>query len=523
MSLPRWASDLAARRSHLDPMHAVILSRIDHQREVVGSCCAMAARAGVFPGMTVAHARALLPPARTHVESLDDALAERSLRRFAAWMIRFVPTVAVDPPDGLWLDATGCERLYGGIDRLAARILGAVGRLGITARLAGAPTWGAAWALARYTDDPSPLPPELSELRSVLSPMPVAALRIDEAMRDKLHRIGIERIGHLLALPRSALADRYGEMLLLRLDQALGQAVESIMPIRPRTPVMAERMLDGPTDRVEAIEMITRELVGQIAAQLTERECGCRRLEVTLFRSDLDPLTFAVQTARPTRDARHLWTLVRPNLESAHLGFGVEGVRVRAHALARLLHRQEAAWEVGSDGGASADSGELGKLVDTLTARLGTGRVLRLRPVESHLPERAFDLETVTGIEDRPRSSGPALIDADRPSLLFRRPIPINAMFLVPDGPITRVNIGADTPRIVACIGPERIEPEWWRGYGGYGGCGGGGGYGGYEGHGTAARDYFKAQTETGRWLWIFREVRHEGTSARWFLHGEWA
>lgn len=484
----------------------MVLSRIDHQREVVGSCCALSMRAGVFPGMTIAHARALLPVDRTHVEPLDEAASGRSLRRFAAWMIRFVPTVAVDPPDGLWLDATGCERLYGGLDRLAARILGAVGRLGITARLAGAPTWGAAWALARYADDPTSISLATTELRRVLAPLPVAALRIDRTTQEKLHRIGIERIGHLLDLPRASLADRYGGLLLLRLDQALGQAVESIVPIRPRAPVVAERMLDGPTDRTETIELITHELVDAVAAQLAERECGCRRLEVTLFRSDLEPLAFAAQTARPTREARHLWTLVRPNLESAHLGFGVEGVRVRARALARLAHQQDAAWDGGNDGRPSADPVELGKLVDTLTARLGPDRVLRVLPVESHLPERAFEYEAVTTIEDRPRASAPALVDADRPSRLFRRPIPINAMFLVPDGPIARVNIGPDTPRIVTCIGPERIEPEWWRG-----------------GHNKAARDYFKVQTETGHWLWIFREVRHEGTEGRWFLHGEWA
>ncbi len=505
MYLPTWASDLATRRSRLDRTHAVLLSHLDHQREAVGSCCAVALRAGVHPGMTLTHARALLPPNRTHVEPLDVEGNARSLRRFGAWMIRFVPTLAVDPPDGLWLDATGCERLYGGLDRLINRMQRAVKRLGIATGLAAAPTWGAAWAIARFGSGPAVnLDPNV--LQSTLAPLPIAALRIDETTQAKLHRVGIERIRHLLDLPRTSLADRYGDELLMRLDQALGQAVESIVPIRPRAPIVAERLFDGPTDQTETIQLVARELLVQVAALLAARQCGCRVLELTLLRSDLDPLILTVQTARPTCDGRHLWTLARPKVESAHLGFGVEGVRAQARAMARLSHEQHTAWEEDRQ---ATPTDVLGRLVDTLVARLGTDRVLRIAPVESHQPERSFEFERVASIDHKPRAGtipAPSLIDADRPSLLLPRPIRIDATFLVPDGPIARLDIRRDSQRIIASIGPERIEGEWWRGA-------------------SRARDYFKVQTESGRCLWVYREVGtgRDQVREQWFMHGEWA
>ena len=52
-------------------------------------------------------------------------------------------------------------------------------------------------------------------------------------MRVQPPRISPESIGELFALPRDELATRFGADLLLRLDQAIGSALETIEPIRP--------------------------------------------------------------------------------------------------------------------------------------------------------------------------------------------------------------------------------------------------------------------------------------------------
>jgi protein ImuB len=87
-----------------------------------------------------------------------------------------------------------------------------------------------------------------------------------------------------------------------------------------------------------------------------------------------------------------------------------------------------------------------------------------------------------------------------RPSLLLERPEPAEAIAVTPDGPPWVLRRGGRERTIVRAIGPERIAGEWWR-------------------FREPTRDYFKVQDDTGRWLWVYREVQ----TNRWFIHGEWA
>ncbi|MFV4649320.1 hypothetical protein ACNJUT_22255, partial [Mycobacterium tuberculosis] len=85
--------------------------------------------------------------------------ADKALRRLAGWMERFSPFVTLDPSraapssdglEGLFVDLTGGQHLFGGEAAMAAAICADLKRLGVPARVAVADTPGAAWALARY-------------------------------------------------------------------------------------------------------------------------------------------------------------------------------------------------------------------------------------------------------------------------------------------------------------------------------------------------------------------------------------
>ncbi|MGT2488812.1 hypothetical protein ACU4GA_28775 [Methylobacterium oryzae CBMB20] len=56
------------------------------------------------------------------------------------------------------------------------------------------------------------------------------SLRLDPGTVAGLKRLGLRRIGALDALPRGPLARRFGEALLLRLDQALARRPEPLAP-----------------------------------------------------------------------------------------------------------------------------------------------------------------------------------------------------------------------------------------------------------------------------------------------------
>ena len=104
-------TDWFTRRRPLLRDKPFILAAPDHGRLIVASANLLAQKQGIDTGMSVADARALIPD----LEVLDDnpEIANRLLAGLAEWCIRYTPSVAADPPDGLLLDVTGCAHLWG--------------------------------------------------------------------------------------------------------------------------------------------------------------------------------------------------------------------------------------------------------------------------------------------------------------------------------------------------------------------------------------------------------------------------
>lgn len=474
--------------------------------------------------MTLAHARALLPQSHPslgsslgegedscepRIEPFNPAADAAALIALARWCTRLAPVVAPDPPDGLLMDLSGCERYYRGRRSIVRHIARAIGRMGFGARMAMAPTFGCAWGVARFAPSQTGLViVREGKQREALGPLPVAALRIEEPARQALSEVAVDRVDELLHLPRSALPSRFGDHLLLRIDQALGDAMEIITPVQPPDPVEAELLFDGPTTQHEALTLASREVLDELVAKLVKRGRGARRVEVRLIRSDLPPLTLVLATSRSTSCAAHLWKLLRPKLERAQLGFGVEGLQAAAMRLARVRHRQAGLMIAGGPRQEEDDADRFtGEMIDALVARLGENRVLRPQVVESHIPERIVRLASV--LHEQPRRLASDVVASPRPSTLLDRPEPAEVIALWPDGPPSWVKWRGREIKVTHAAGPERVSEEWWR-----------------ErpapkrrrNEGSSERDYFVAIGEEGEALWIFRH----SADARWFVHGVW-
>jgi protein ImuB len=111
-----------------------------------------AAERGAHPGMRLTDARALDPGLRAEVaDPVGDAAL---LKRLGRWAGRWSPLVEVDGEDGLRLDVSGIAHLFGGEQTLVADMRSRFAALGLKARVAIAPTAGAAWALSRFKANP---------------------------------------------------------------------------------------------------------------------------------------------------------------------------------------------------------------------------------------------------------------------------------------------------------------------------------------------------------------------------------
>jgi protein ImuB len=189
----------------------------------------------------------LLSNARSKVHDLQtrdwDAAADaEALRKLALWAVRFTPTVAcwdeASGADGLFLDVGGCAHLFGGETALLADLDARLRSFGLVPRLAIADTAGTSWAVARYGDTERAIVPP-GEQRQALEHLPIAALRLSDAARSLMRRLGFKRICQVMDQPRAPFAARFETEYLQRLDQALGDYPE------PLTAVMTRRSI-GP-------------------------------------------------------------------------------------------------------------------------------------------------------------------------------------------------------------------------------------------------------------------------------------
>src|SRR4051812_27103906 len=88
-----------------------VLALPDHGRMRITEVSAAAKAKGIEAGMIVPDARIIFPS----LQIFDDrpGLSHKLLTKLCLWCIRYTPITAVDSPDGLILDVSGCAHLWG--------------------------------------------------------------------------------------------------------------------------------------------------------------------------------------------------------------------------------------------------------------------------------------------------------------------------------------------------------------------------------------------------------------------------
>ena len=290
---------------------------------VIAAACSMARELGLNAGMPVAHAQAMVPKL-TVVDATPDDDTE-ALERLAAWCLRLSPMTASDPPDGVWIDITGCAHLHGGERAMLAGLVEQLAEQGLRGMAAVADTPGAAHAMARFAASPVVVV-DAGGVADAVALLPIQALRLDGRTAVGLRRLGLDLVGQLAAAPRGPLARRFGAGLLLRLDQALGRVSEPIEPVLPSEIVAVRRTFVEPLSTPEAFATVIAVLVEEACKQLERRGEGARRLDLRYERVDATAQMVSAGTARPVRDARHLARLLEERIEQVDPGMGVEAM-----------------------------------------------------------------------------------------------------------------------------------------------------------------------------------------------------
>jgi protein ImuB len=466
-----------------------------------------ASRCGLHTGLALTQARAMHPALDAVPE--DMAADAQLLDAIADWCLRYTPLVACDPPDGLLLDITGCAHLYGGEAALIADLSARLERAGLAFSIAVAGSIGAAYAAARTGAAGRHAN---GDERKLLTPLPLACLRLAPQTVASLARVGLKNVGDIIDLPRAPLTARFGGDVIRQLDRALALEDEPLTPRLPVAPYVAEQRFPEPIAREEDVLAVAERLAQQLKLALERRGDGARRIELTLFRTDGAVRRIAAGTSRPIRDAAEIRALFTERLatlaDALDPGFGFDMAR-----LSVLIAEPCAPEQIGIGGG--GDAKEMNRLVDRLSARLGSQRVRRLVAQDSHLPEIAAVSvpAQATGTDDgwaAFRAYRTEVELAPRPLRLLTKPEPIEAVAEVPDGPPLRFRWRRALHEVVFADGPERIEGAWW------------------SEHGGPARDYFRVEDKSGLRFWLFRaglyrDLSPGGAPPTWFVHGMFA
>lgn len=210
--------------------------------QAIGEVSAAAEAFGIRAGMGMGEALARCP--RLALVPPDPAGVAEAWESLLARLEAIGAAVAPERPGLVCFPADGLLRLYGGSLR---GVIAAAGRaLRRPARLGAAPGAFCALAAASRTRigrpaivGEGPAAVRLAEAagaaaaREFLAPLEVGLLSLrarTAALVEPLERLGIATLGELAALPRSAVADRFGGPGLLAHDLAHGHDV----PLRPR-------------------------------------------------------------------------------------------------------------------------------------------------------------------------------------------------------------------------------------------------------------------------------------------------
>ncbi|MCW3089931.1 MAG: polymerase family protein [Ferruginibacter sp.] len=470
-----------------------VLALPDQGRLVITAVNELAKAQGVDKGMVVADARAILPS----LQVLNDhpELSAKLLRKLADWCIRYTPAVAIDEPDGLTLDVTGCTHLWGGEAPFLKDIITRLKRLGYHIKTAIADTIGTAWGVARFGQD-TPIV-ENGGQASALFLLPPEALRLEADVVERLYKLGLSQVSKFIAMPRTALRRRFGQQFLKRLDQALGLEEEGFIPVQAVEPYQERLPCLEPIVTATGIAIALERLLGTLCHQLQQEEKGLRIAIFKGYRMDGKIEKVEIGTNRPSHNTRHLFKLFEDKLCTIEPDPGIELFILEAQRVEPVTPAQQKIWE----GARGLDDIGLSELMDRLACKIGPNRIHRYVPDEHYWPERS--VKTAVSLQEELTTAW--RVDRPRPIQLLSTPQLIEVTAPIPDYPPMLFRYKGILHKITRADGPERIEQEWWLQQGQH-------------------RDYYCVEDEAGCRYWLFRSGHYApGKSYQWFIHGFFA
>ncbi len=455
--LPQLALD-GLQRGCDDPDRPLALIAGNAQRRVLQAVNPAARALGLRPGQSLTAARMLASHFAT--EDYDAARIEHWQAFLAAWAYGFSSQVSLFYPRVVLLEVESSLGLFGPWAQFEARLRQELIQLGFSHRITLAPNPAAARVLANayesfaVTDGPA--------LRAALDPLPIDRVGLPKEAATALSRMGLRRLGQVLALPRETLARRFPSEVLAHLDCLLGLRPLSLTYYTPPDHFSGRIEFNFDVQAQQALLFPLRRLINDLAAFLAGRDGGVQRFVLHLEHVEGEDTLVPVGLLSTERQAELLFELARGRLEPVRLPGPVRALRLLAQELPAFVPVHGALFDTRPQQNQPWE-----QLRERIRARLGDNCLLELRANADYRPERALALPGAG-------PGGHLQLAPPRPGWLLHEPALLAE------------------PALQVLAGPERIESGWWDGS-------------------DMRRDYYRVQVRNGQCAWAYRTVGDTG------------
>ncbi|WP_235533707.1 MULTISPECIES: DNA polymerase Y family protein [unclassified Roseateles] len=413
-----------------------------------------------------------------------------ALQRIAMWALQFTPRVATVEGCAVVLEVWASLRLFKGAEALKARVADEAPDLGVTG-IGWAPTALGSLALARCDE-------ELDDraMETVLDALPLLALNAASLQVETLARAGINTLGQLRRLPRPATSRRFGEDLLVALDQTYGLRPETFEWETIPEEFQARFELPAREENAPALMAYARPMLLQMCGWLAARHTGAEGFRLTwvhdsMRAKDAGPSgDLVIRSSSPMRDANHFTKLLSEHLAKVELLAPVGELKLEAVGVERVTEESLSLFPQTTNAGEA-----LTLALERVASRLGAKRVLQPYEVDEHRAEWTTLWSPVAKRKNRKQGDVEPL---PAPTFLLERPL--------------KLTVRNERPfyqgRLIPIVGPERVEGGWWNRL-----------PGASLATQHAEREYWTVQSEIAGTLWIF-STREETGEPAWYLHG---
>lgn len=292
---------------------------------------------------------------------------------------RYTPLVQPLSLDEAFLDVTGSERLHGSAAKVGHEIKAAISdELRLTASVGIAPLKFVAKIASDLNKPDGFVEVGREDVIAFLDPLPVSRLwGVGRVGEEKLHRMGIRRIGDLRVYEIELLRQKFGSWGEHLWRLANGIDPRKVVPDRSAKQISHERTFAEDIAEDAMLRAVVSYLCEQVARRLRRHERDARSVSIKYRRGDFKTFAHSRSLPRPTNSTDEIFRCAADLLQEMRQR-QPQPVRLIGVSVGSLTDRNAAKqlslFEM-HDGEQSQK--QVDAVVDHLTDQLGTGTVYR--------------------------------------------------------------------------------------------------------------------------------------------------